>query len=250
MVLRRTHSYISNVHLSPSLARLICETKGTLRVTARLPTKALILSPWGPLRAESVSKNQRLLVAVGHSKAAVPDSATPSHQTNGRFSGQLPRGGPTGVDPKRSLHAARYSQCATGGTLRRDNRHNWGAAGNGYTDQFSAGGRVHSEMAQIVGGITDPPRCQSTPLTAGARNEIPGAPSGQIGKRWCAKLPRIRWEISAPRGATVAATSSCRPPGSGQRPARGQAPVGIHVFSLCWQQRRGWPAFADHDEVA
>jgi hypothetical protein len=43
MVLRRTHSYISNVHLSPSLARLICETKGPLRVTARLPTKALIL---------------------------------------------------------------------------------------------------------------------------------------------------------------------------------------------------------------
>jgi hypothetical protein len=26
--------------------------------------------------------------------------------------------------------------------------------------------------------------------------------------------------------------------------------VGIHVFSLCWQQRRGWPAFAGHDEVA
>src|ERR1700733_8603628 len=26
--------------------------------------------------------------------------------------------------------------------------------------------------------------------------------------------------------------------------------VGIHVFSLCWAQRRGWPAFAGHDEVA
>ena len=29
-----------------------------------------------------------------------------------------------------------------------------------------------------------------------------------------------------------------------------KAGVGIHVFSLCWQQRRGWPAFAGHDEVA
>jgi hypothetical protein len=26
--------------------------------------------------------------------------------------------------------------------------------------------------------------------------------------------------------------------------------VGIHVFSLCWPQRRGWLAFAGHDEVA
>ena len=39
-------------------------------------------------------------------------------------------------------------------------------------------------------------------------------------------------------------------PGSGQRPARGQASVGNYVFSLCWYQRRGWPAFASHDEVA
>jgi hypothetical protein len=29
-----------------------------------------------------------------------------------------------------------------------------------------------------------------------------------------------------------------------------QTQVGIHVFSLCLQQRRGWPAFADHDEIA
>jgi hypothetical protein len=26
--------------------------------------------------------------------------------------------------------------------------------------------------------------------------------------------------------------------------------VGIHVFPLCWQRKRGWPAFAGHDEEA
>jgi hypothetical protein len=25
--------------------------------------------------------------------------------------------------------------------------------------------------------------------------------------------------------------------------------VSIHVFSSCWPQRRGWPAFASHDEA-
>jgi hypothetical protein len=54
----------------------------------------------------AIPMHERLLVAVAHSRAAVPDSANPSHQANGRFSDQFARSGPTGVHPLRSFTAA------------------------------------------------------------------------------------------------------------------------------------------------